>query len=334
MAEPLRAIRPAAAGKVAAALAVVYVVWGSTYLAIRLGVETIPPFLMAGTRHLVAGLALLAFTRRGQTARIEPRHWRSAVILGALLLLGGNGLVTWAERRVPSGLAALIVATVPLWMTVFHAVGERSFPRGAVVAGILLGLAGLAFLLLPGRLGGERVDPVGAAVLLAAAVSWSVGSLLARRLPLPPARTAAAMEMIAGGALLWVAGLASGEASGLALSAVSWRSAAALGYLIVFGSLVGFSAYTWLLTATSATRVSTYAYVNPVVAVLLGALFAGEVVSPRILLSAAVIVAAVVLIITSGARKRREPAEAPPAGANDLESPHARLRAENRRRSP
>ena len=298
----------APAGRVTAALAIVYVVWGSTYLAIRFGVETIPPFLMAGTRHLAAGLVLFWIARRGASERIETRHWGSAAILGALLLLGGNGLVTWAERRVPSGLAALIVATVPVWMTLFHSVGERRRPSGAVIAGIVLGLVGLSLLLLPGRLGGERIDLFGAAALLVAAVSWAAGSLLSRRLPLPGARLTAALEMIMGGSFLWIAGLVSGEASGLALSAVSLRSAAALAYLVVFGSLLGFSAYTWLLTATTPARVSTYAYVNPIVAVLLGALLAGEAVTPRVAVSAAVIVGAVALIITSGARRRRLPA--------------------------
>jgi drug/metabolite transporter (DMT)-like permease len=288
--------------RILAAFAAVYVLWGSTYLAIRFGVETIPPFLMAGTRHLTAGLLLYGWMRASGAPRPRGRHWVSAAWIGGLMLLGGNGLVTWAELRVPSGLAALIVASVPIWMAVLAAAEKRRRPSGFVIAGLVIGLGGIGLLVAPGRLGGgERVDPLGAAALLIAALAWSIGSLYARRAPLPSSTlTAVSMEMIGGGALLWIAGLLLHEGSRLNLSAVSARSALSLAYLIVFGSLVGFSAYVWLLKATTPARASTYAYVNPIVAVLLGTLLAGEALTPRIGLAAASIVAAVALIIRHG----------------------------------
>jgi len=294
--------------KLVAAFAAVYVLWGSTYLAIRFGVETIPPFLMAGTRHLVAGLLLFLWTRLRREERPDARHWVTATFIGGLMLLGGNGLVTWAERRVPSGLAALIVASVPLWMALFDGLQRRTRPRSHVIAGLLVGLAGIVLLVAPGRFaGGGRVDLLGAGALLAAALSWSVGSLYSRGARLPRAvLTATAMEMIGGGVLLWIAGLAFGEGSRLDVAAISPRSMLSLGYLIVFGSLLGFSAYVWLLHATTPARVSTYAYVNPVIAVLLGWALAGEALTLRIALATTGIVGAVALIIRYGGARAKE----------------------------
>ena len=288
--------------RIVAAFGAVYILWGSTYLAIRFAVETIPPFLMAGTRHLTAGLLLYAWMRARGSPRPSARHWGSAAIIGGFMLLGGNGLVTWAEQRVASGLAALIVASVPIWMAVLAGIERRRRPSGFVIAGLALGLSGIALLVAPGRFGGGgRVDPLGAAALLTAALSWSFGSLFARRAQLPSSTlTAVAMEMIAGGALLWAAGLAGGEGARLHLSAVTARSAVSLAYLVVCGSLLGFTAYVWLLKVTTPARVSTYAYVNPIVAVLLGTLFAGERLTLRIGLAALGIVAAVALIIRHG----------------------------------
>ena len=303
--------RAASKSEIVLAFAAVYVLWGSTYLAIRFGVETIPPFLLAGLRHSTAGLLLYAWTRRRGAARPQPKHWRSAVVVGGLMLLGGNGLVTWAEQRVPSGLAALIVASVPIWMTVIDGVQRRERPHGIVVVGLLLGLGGLAFLLAPGQFaGGSHVDPLGAAALLAAALFWAIGSLHARRAALPSSTLlATSMEMIGGGALLFAAAAATGEWRSFSLAAVSTRSLLSLAYLVVAGSLLGFTAYIFLLGATTPARVSTYAYVNPVVAVLLGWLLAGEAVTPRTLVAAAVIVAAVALIIRHGARRAAAPAD-------------------------
>lgn len=295
--------------RIYAAFAAVYVLWGSTYLTIRFAVETIPPFLMAGTRHLTAGLLLYGWMRSSGAPRPTGRHWLSAFSIGGLLLLGGNGLVTWAEQRVPSGLAALIIASVPIWMAVLAAAEKRRRPSGFVIMGLAIGLAGIVLLVAPGRLGGgERVDPMGAAALLTAALSWSIGSLYARRAPLPSSTlTAVSMEMIGGGCLLWITGLLLHEGSRLDLAAVSTKSALSLVYLIVFGSLVGFSAYVWLLKVTTPARVSTYAYVNPIVAVLLGTLFAGEALTLRIGLAAVSIVAAVALIIRHGGEGAKAP---------------------------
>jgi drug/metabolite transporter (DMT)-like permease len=295
--------------KLIAAFAAVYVLWGSTYLAIRFGVETIPPFLIAGTRHLTAGVLLYLWVRLRGGARPDWRHWRTATVIGAMMLLGGNGLVTWAERRVPSGLAALIVASVPLWMALLDGIHKRMRPRLPVVAGLIIGLAGLLVLVAPGNLAGKgRVDLLGAGALLLAALSWTAGSLYSRRVRLPESvLTVTAMEMIGGGSLLWGVGLALGEGSRLDLASVSTRSLLSLGYLIVFGSLIGFSAYVYLLHATTPARVSTYAYVNPIVAVLLGWALAGEAVTLRIALATVGIVAAVALIIRYGGARVPEP---------------------------
>ena len=304
-------------GKLLAAFASVYLIWGSTYLAIRFAIETMPPHLMAAVRFLVAGAILYAWARWRGAPRPTLTNWRAATVVGGFLLLGGNGAVVWAETRVPSGLTALLVAMVPIWMLVLEMLprlGGRK-PRAAVVAGILLGLIGLFVLVAPGRLAG-RVDPLGAAVLLLGCLCWAFGSLYSRGAALPKSGfLAAAMEMVAGGALLLLFGLATGQAEEVALSAISARSLLSLAYLTVFGSLVGFTAYIWLLGATTPARVSTYAYVNPIVAVLLGWAFANEPMSLRTLIAAAVIIGAVALIIRYGARREVSapaPAEAAP----------------------
>ncbi len=310
MPETIPPVAPARA-KLVAAFAAVYFVWGSTYLAIRFGVETIPPFLMAGTRHLTAGLLLFLWTRIRREPWPGGRQWVTAFLIGGLMLLGGNGLVTWAEQRVASGLAALIVASVPLWMALLDGIHKRVRPPLPVAAGLLVGLGGIVILVSPGRFAGNgHADLLGAAALLLAALCWTAGSLASRHAPLPKSvLTATAAQMIGGGALLWLLGLAVGEGSRLDLAAVSPRSLISLAYLIVFGSLVGFSAYVWLLRATTPARVSTYAYVNPVVAVLLGWLFAGEAVTPRIALATVAIVGSVALIIRYGGSRSKEEAE-------------------------
>jgi drug/metabolite transporter (DMT)-like permease len=281
--------------------AAVYLIWGSTYLAIRFAVQTIPPFLMAGTRHLAAGVVLYVFARWKGAPPPELRHWRNAAALGVLLLLGGNGFVSWAEQRVASGPAALIVATVPLWMVVLSAAGDRRRPTAPVLVGLALGLAGIALLVLPAGGSAAGVDPAGAGILLIAALSWSIGSLWSRRLELPPSTLlGTGMQALAGGAALWAVGLAAGQGAALSLSAVTARSALSLAYLTVFGSIVGFSAYVWLLRVSTPARVSTYAFVNPLIAVALGIAFAGEVLTVRIAVSAAVVVGAVALILRFG----------------------------------
>ncbi len=305
---------------IAIAFAAVYVVWGSTYLAIRFAVQTIPPFLMAGVRFVIAGALLYTWVRLRGAPRPTRSQWRATAIVGALLLLGGNGGVVWAEQHVPSGITALLVATVPLWMVLFEWFrpgGSR--PRLAVIGGVVLGLAGMALLVQPGSpAGGGAADPVGAAVLIAASVSWAWGSLWSRQADLPAVPLlATAMEMMAGGVLLLATGALTGELGRLAPRAISLPSAASLGYLVIFGSLVGFTAYTWLLRVASPAAVSTYAYVNPVVAVVLGWAIASEPITPRTLSAAAVIIGAVALITAGRARPAstpRLPQDAAPSG--------------------
>lgn len=301
-------------GRILAGFAAVYVIWGSTYLAIRFAIETLPPFLMAGVRFLIAGALLFAWTRRSGGPRPSRRHWLGAGVVGALLLLGGNGAVVWAEQSVPSGVAALMVAVVPCWMVLLEWVrpgGTR--PTVRIGAGLILGLAGMVLLVGPGALGsGERVDPLGAGALLFASLSWAAGSIYSRHTVLPARPLqATAMQMLAGGVLLLIAALAAGEPARLDVAAISSRSVLATLYLIVFGSFVGYSAYVWLLRVSTPARVSTYAYVNPLVAVLLGWGLAGEPLTRRMLIAAAVIVAGVALITLSGGK--RAPAGRSPA---------------------
>ncbi len=285
--------------KVLAAFAAIYLIWGSTYLAIRFAIDTIPPFLMAGWRFLIAGGLLYGWLRIRGVPTPQRIHWRSGIIIGGLMLLGGNGGVTWAEQHVSSGLAALLIATVPLWMVLLEWVrpsGRR--PAPAVLIGVAVGLAGVVLLINPANLGGgSRVDPLGAGVLVLAALSWSIGSLYSREAPLPESQMmSTALEMLGGGALLVLLGTISGEWARLDLAGISTRSALAMAYLVTFGSLIGFSAYIWLLKVSTPARASTYAYVNPVVAVLLGWLLGGEPISGLMLLAAAIIIGAVVLI--------------------------------------
>lgn len=306
-----RARPPARPLRVAGALGLVYLIWGSTYLAIRVGVRTIPPLLMASVRHTIAGAILLAWSiRRGDRAadRLGRPQWRTAIIVGGLLLLGGNGGVSWAEQRIPSGIAALVVATVALWMALIARamLGERI--RWPVALGLTIGFGGLWILVAPAR--GHRLDPAGVATLLLAALAWAVGSVYARRAPLPSRPlVGAAMELLAGGAWLGIAGIAGGEISRMHPSRISGESLAALAYLIMFGSIVAFSAYIWLLHSTRTSLVSTYAYVNPIVAVLLGWALLGEQVTSRTFIGGGVIVAGVALIVTSGAREARQAGE-------------------------
>jgi len=286
-----------------AAFAVIYIVWGSTYLAIRVAIETLPPFLMAGTRFLIAGAIMYAWASSRGAARPTRAEWRAALILGAFFLLFGNGGVVWAEQRVPSGLAAVLVALLPIWTAIIEWVrpgGRR--PTAMVTLGLLIGFGGVALLFAPSA-GSTRVDPVGGIVLMMASLSWGIASVLSKGMPQPESGArASGMQMLAGGTLLTLAGLVTGEPGAVNLDAVTLRSAAALLYLIVFGSLLGFSAFTWLLRVASPGRVATYAYVNPVVAVFLGWLLLSEPLGLRDLAAAAIIVSGVVLITTARAR--------------------------------
>ena len=280
------------------ALGIVYVVWGSTYLAIRVVVETMPPFLSGAVRFVTAGLLLagLLVWRQGPAAlRVTPRELGSAVTVGLLLLVGGNGLVVLAERSVPSGLAALMVASVPLWVVlVRRATGVRT--SGTTLAGVLVGLLGLVVLSAPGITGAVR--PAGLVALLTASLLWACGSVLAGRLPMPAnPLTASVYEMFAGGVGALVLALARHEPRGFAPSAVSAASWAGLAYLVVFGSLVAFSAYAWLLQRAPLPLVATYAYVNPVVAVALGWAVLSEALTWPIVIGGGIVVAGVGLVV-------------------------------------
>jgi drug/metabolite transporter (DMT)-like permease len=293
---------------VAAAFASVYIIWGSTYLAIRYALESLPPLLMAGARHTLAGAILYALLRATGTARPQRIQWRSAAVIGALLLLIGNGGVCWAEQTVPSGLAALLVTTVPIWMVLLNWFRREGVRPGIMeIGGVVLGLLGVMILIGSENLaGGAPTNRMGAVVLIAASLSWAIGSIYSRQAPLPQSPLmVTAMQMLCGGVLLLLSGAASGEGAKLELENVSLRSLVSLGYLTVFGSLVAFSAYVWLLRVSTPAKVSTYAFVNPVVAVALGFVFAGEPLTPRTMGAAAVIVTAVVLITR---RRRATPA--------------------------
>lgn len=321
--EPFQGDRSAGSAAVWAALVAVYLVWGSTYLAIRVTVETIPPLLSASIRYLVAGTLLYVLSvRRGDRTGDRPRaiHWRSAAVIGALMLFGGNGLVSVAEQTVVSSLAALLIATVPLWMVVIRWGVLRERVRWLEAGGLVIGFGGIALLLNP--FGGGSADPVGVGLLLLAALSWAAGSLFARRAQLPDRPlVGTGMEMVAGGLLLMIVSAATGEFGDVHLADVSAASLVGLAYLIVFGSWVGFAAYVWLLRVTRTTLVSTYAYVNPVVAVFLGWAILGEAITLKTLVAGGIVLAAVALIVSAQSR-RAEPNEEVPR-----EDVRARVRA-------
>ena len=273
--------RPSLA-RVIAAFAAVYVLWGSTYLGIRFSIETLPPFFTQGVRFFAAGLVLFGWARFRGTPFPTTREWTGSAVTGVLLFVCGTGGVVWAERLIPSGVAALVVATEPAAFVLIETVRRRRLPRGSVLAGLALGAAGLVVLVGPGEvLGGERFALSALAVLVAGTFCWAGGSLFSRgsRLPSNPVMATAA-TLLCGGIGLALVGLASGELGRFDPAAVSTKSVVATVYLFVFGSIVGFTAYLWLLRVTTVARLSTYAYVNPVIAVLLGALILNERLTP------------------------------------------------------
>ncbi len=298
---------------IAAALVIVYVVWGSTYLGIAVAIETLPPFFMSALRFGVAGAILFVVASRfGDRAadRVRPRQWLGALVTGGPLFLLGNGGVVWAQQSVPSGIAALLIAIVPLWIALLDRVAFGTRLTWRAVVGLVLGFGGIVLLVDPQ--GARGADSLGALVLVVAGLGWAAGTLLSGRVALPSRPlVSAGMQMLAGGALLAVAGAVTGELGETRLDAFSGRSLAAFGYLIVFGSLVAFSAYAWLLRATRTSLVATYAYVNPVVAVMLGWAVLGESVDARMLVAGGVIVAAVALIVSAPRAPARPPAPLP-----------------------
>jgi len=297
------------------ALLTIYVVWGSTYLGIAVAIETMPPLLMGAIRFGIAGLLLLAWAwfREGAAFRMPtPREWRDALIIGGLLFGGGNGLVGVGEQTVPSGIAAVLIALVAVWFAVFSRIGFGDRVPLVVGVGIAVGIGGVAILAWPVGVGVDRLDPFGVAVLIAAPMFWAAGSIFAaRRAQLPSsASVTVAIQMLAGSAVLVVEGLVVGELPRLTAN-VSLESLISVGYLVVFGSLVAFSAYSWLLRHAPLPLVGTYAFVNPVVAVFLGMVFLAEPLTPRMIIAAAVIVVGVALVILGRGRLRASRSTAP-----------------------
>jgi len=292
----------ASRAQITAAFASIYIVWGSTYLAIRYAIETIPPFIMGGARFLVSGILLYIWSRYRGAPRPTRLHWRNAIIAGAFLLLGGNGAVVWAEQFVPSGLTALLVSILPFWLVIIEWVRPpRQRPSAVILVGLVLGFIGIIVLVGPGNIGGHGdIRPLGALVLILGSLSWAIGSFWSRDANLPSSGLlTTGMEMLGGGALLLLVGVLSGELSRLDVGQVSRESAIGLAYLITFVSLLGFTSYIWLLDKVSPARLGTYAYVNPIIAVLLGWAFAGERLSIRTAVAAAIVICAVALITTA-----------------------------------
>jgi drug/metabolite transporter (DMT)-like permease len=318
---------------VVVALGTVYIVWGSTYYAIAVMIETLPPLLAAGFRYALAGVLMLTFLlardrwrRRGgqdgppQVSRPRLIEWRTTAIVGSLLLLGGNGGVVLGEQRIPSGIAAVIIATTPIWMNVADGLLQRRSPGLLATAGLVVGLLGVALLLYPAQ-GADALDPIGIGLVVTASLSWAAGTLYARRGALPSNQlVSSGMEMLCGGAALLLVGTLLGEAGQADPGRFSVASVLAVAYLVVIGSLVAFSAYVWLLSHVPISTVSTYAYVNPIVAVALGTMLRGEQITPRMLLAAALIVGAVVAMVSGRARVPEESGPAPEAATLEHET--------------
>jgi len=303
-------------GRVIAAFLAVYLIWGSTYLGIRFAIETIPPFVLSAARFGLAGLIMYGIARvRGETKVTWPEV-RAAGIVGSLLMLA-NSLVGVAEKRIPSGIAALLVAMTPLFMVLLEwgRPGGRR-PTWIVALGLLIGLGGVATLVGPASFsgGGGGLDLIGAGTVIFGALAWSTGAIYSRHAPRPASGImTAAVQMLVGGVFVGLLGLARGEFAGFELSAVSTRSMLAWTYLLIFGSLIGFTAFVYLLKVSTPARVATYAYVNPVVAVILGWLLGGESISVRMIVAAAIIVAGVAIITAAEGRAPTPPAKPSPA---------------------
>jgi drug/metabolite transporter (DMT)-like permease len=283
-------------GRVLAAYAAVYVIWGSTYLAIRYAIETIPPFLMMGVRSILAGSILLFWSRKSGI-RVAREQWVPLVLVAVLFFVLGHGLLAWAQKSVASGLAAVLIASDPLWIALIESFVIKGFRlRSRQIIGLTIGFAGIVLLFLPGQV--IRMDTLGGAMILLSAISWSIGAVYSRVATIPKvARVASGSELILGGLFLVLIALVLGEFQSFHLSDVSLRSFLALSYLVIFGSVVTFTAYVWLLGVTSATRVATHTYVNPVIAVFLGWGLAGEQFTLTMMIASVVILLSVYLVL-------------------------------------
>jgi drug/metabolite transporter (DMT)-like permease len=280
------------------AYAAICLIWGSTFLAVQYAIETLPPLLMVGSRFLIAGGGLYGWSRWRGVPAPAPRHWKYAAAVGTLILVMGSGLVAWGQQRVPSGLAALILAAEPLWFVVLQWWGGAK-PSVGVGAGMAAGFLGVGLLVAPDKALGASVDLIGAGVLSVAAFGWAAGGLYSRTAPQPDSHLMAnAMQMLTGGAILVLGGLLTGEWARVTPHMFAARSLAAFFYLLVFSSLVAYTVYLWLLKEIPPTRAATSSYVIPVIAVLLGWLVAGETLTPRMWIAAAIIVASVVVVIS------------------------------------
>jgi drug/metabolite transporter (DMT)-like permease len=301
---PATPTHKASKAKLALAFAALYTIWGSTYLAIKFAVETIPPYTMSGARFIVSGLILYVASRwRGSPAPTR-REWRDAVIVGALLLAGGNGAVGWAEQRVPSGITALLVASVPMWAVLIDWIRPHGKQPSLVVSiGLLIGLAGVGILAAPEfGSGGSSAVAVGAVVLILGSISWAAGSIFSRQSARPSsALMSTALQMIGGSAFLLLIGVALGELGRLDPAAITLKSFLGWAYLVTFGGLIGFTAYSYVLRETTPAKATTYAYVNPIVAVLLGWAFANEPITMQTIVAAGIILAGVAMISLAGA---------------------------------
>jgi len=309
------------AWKVLLAFAIIYFVWGSTFLAIRVGVREVPPFLLAGMRFLAAGIVLYGWMRLKGTRSPALREWGAASLLAVLIFVFDYGLLFWAEKRVPSGLAAVMLATIPVFMAMSEILilrTQRLTVRLAIA--LLVGIGGVAVLVSHTLSFGEvPIDTAGACALIVAAISWSIASALTRKLPLPAEKVmSSGIQMLVGGVLLTLTAALLREFRGFHLQAVSRGAWMALLYLIVAGSIVAFTAYVWLIHHESPTKVGTYAYVNPLVAVLVGYFFGGEAIGPRAIVGTVLVLVSVVVITTTPAKKREteawrgEPQQAEP----------------------
>jgi drug/metabolite transporter (DMT)-like permease len=296
--------------KVLLAFAIIYLVWGSTFFAIRVGVREVPPFLLAGMRFLIAGAVLYAWMRAKGTPSPTRREWGGATVLSVLIFVFDYGLVFWAERRVPSGITAVMLATIPVFMTISEILVMKTQRLTARLAiALLVGIGGVAVLMSrTASFGDAPVNPAGACALVIAAISWSAGSALTRKLPLPAEKAmSSGTQMLAGGALLTLVASAFGEFHGFQFRAVSAKAWVALAYLIVAGSIVAYTAYVWLIHHESPTKVGTYAYVNPVVAVVLGYFLGGEAIGPRTVIGTLFVLVSVVVITTTPKKTSTQP---------------------------